>query len=327
MENPIPSYLEDVIAAEKTFETQLQGFASEANDAEINAMFLQHAGETRAQYEALTARLNAIGGNPSTLKGWLAHFFGSSPKIAQIGHETGERTTQNLIMAFSVETAEVAMYEALRVTAEEMHDPETAELATAIQAQEAETGQKVWGFNGPAVVKALETTERAEGRSGRDILTRYVQDTEAAERNFEDALATFSKSGGQQDVQDLMAMMSRKAKTQHERLEARLKALGGERSAGKSFLAHILAFTPVTAQLGHHAAEKSTQHLIITCAAAGAETAMYEALASVAESLQDSETATLARQLQAEEKEDYRLASGLLPSSARRALATLLTKQ
>lgn len=325
MENPIPSYLEDVIAAEKTFETQLQGFASEADEAEIRAMFLQHADETRAQYEALTARLNALGGDPSRFKGWLAQFFGSSPKIAQLGHEGSERTTQNLIMAFSVETAEVAMYEALRVVAEEARDPETAELAIAIQAQEAETGEKVWRFIGPSAVNALDRI--TDETSDSQILMRYLQDVEAAERNFEDALATFSNSGDQQDVQDLMAMMSTKAKTQHERLEARLTALGGNRSAGKSFLAHLLAFTPVTAQFGHEAAEKSTQHLIITCAAAGAETAMYEALASVAESLQDAETAALARQLQAEEKEDYLLASESILSSARRAFGVLAAKQ
>src|SRR4051812_27321169 len=103
MENLIARYLEDAIAAEKAFETQLKGFAAEADDSQVNAAFQQHAGETRDQYVALTARLEALGGSTSTLKSWMAHLFGTSPKLAQAGHDKHERTTQNLIMAYSVE--------------------------------------------------------------------------------------------------------------------------------------------------------------------------------------------------------------------------------
>ncbi len=60
----IRRYLEDAIAAEKTFETQLENFAREGDDEEVKAMFAVHAAETRRQYELLTARLEAIGGSP-----------------------------------------------------------------------------------------------------------------------------------------------------------------------------------------------------------------------------------------------------------------------
>jgi ferritin-like metal-binding protein YciE len=152
-----------------------------------------------------------------------------------------------------------------------------------------------------------------------EIVIRYLQDAEAAERTFEDALAAFSKSGEQGPVQSLMSWMSEKAKSQHERLEARLAAYGAERSAMKSWLAHAIAFTPTSAQLGHTPDEKSTQHLMITYAAAAAEMAMYESLASVSEALGDLETAHLARQLQQEEQEDHVMAWQQLGPSAREA--------
>lgn len=151
---------------------------------------------------------------------------------------------------------------------------------------------------------------------GHETIVRYLQDTEAAERNFEDALAAFSKMGEQSAVQKAFANMSRVARTQHERLHARLKALGADASSAKSLLAHALAFAPTVLQLGQSAREKNTQHLIIVVAAAAAETAMYEALATAAKAAGDPETENLARELQTEEREDYRTATGLLRQSA-----------
>src|SRR3954447_20564308 len=140
----IKRYLEDAIAAEKSFETQLQGFAKEGDDTVVQSLFNQHAVETRRQYERLTARLEALGGSTSGAKSLLAHIFGLSPKTAQIGHEKEERTTQNLMMAYAVENSEMAMYESLATVAEAAGDTETAALARQIQAQEKATAEKIW---------------------------------------------------------------------------------------------------------------------------------------------------------------------------------------
>ncbi len=107
-------------------------------------MYLQHADETRVQYERLTARLTDLGGSPSTMKSFLAHFFGMAPKSAQMGHEAEEKTTQDLMIAYSVENAEVAMYESLITVAEAAGDHATASLAREIQQQEQATAEKIW---------------------------------------------------------------------------------------------------------------------------------------------------------------------------------------
>ena len=327
MDNPIQKYLEDAIAAEKSFETQLRGFAEEALYDEAKKAFSIHADETKLQYELLTSRLNALGGSPSTLKSAMAHLFNMAPKAAQLGHPDEERTTQDLMMAYSVENAEVAMYESLIIAAQAVGDSETASIAKRIQDQEKATAEKVWKLIGPSASQAYRKVSSSDGQDGQNTIVRYLQDAEAAERNFEDALASFSKTGDQPGVQSLLNMMSAKAKTQHERLETRLRSLGGSPSTGKSVLAHMLAFTPVSAQLGHSAAEKNTQHLMITYAAASAEMAMYESLASSAETAGDQETARLARELQSEEKDDHMQVWAHLGTTARNATAEVLAKQ
>ena len=152
--------------------------------------------------------------------------------------------------------------------------------------------------------------------TGQETIVRYLQDAEAAERNFEDALASISKMGEQEGVKLALARMSDIAKTQHERLEARLRALGAGRSTSKSALAHALGMAPTLVQTTQAAGEKNTQHLMITIAAAAAESAMYEALATAASAAGDQETVRLARELQREEHDDYRTAANLLRQSA-----------
>jgi ferritin-like metal-binding protein YciE len=324
MENPIQRYLTDAIAAEKSFEKQLKGFAEEATNPNAKAAFSTHAEETRQQYEDLTARLTALGGEPSTLRSAMAYLFNMASKAARIGHADEERTTQDLIMAYSVENAEVAMYESMVIAAEAVGDSVTVSLAKRIRSEEKEMAGKVWNLIAPTATGAYRKVTSSGGKSSKEVIVHYLEDAEAAERNFEDALASFSKTGEQPEVQSLLSSLSSKAKTQHDRLEARLRALGGSPSTARSILDHMLAFTPVSAQLGHAASEKNTQHLMITFAAASAEMAMYEALAAAAEAAGDQQTLQLARQLQAEEKEDHSLAWGQLGRSAHKVTSQVM---
>jgi ferritin-like metal-binding protein YciE len=151
-------YLEDTIAAEKSFETQLLGFSKEARNSTDQQLFQQHAQETKEQYLQLSSRLEQLGGSVSTLKSMLAHVFNFAPKLAQLGHDEYERQTQNLMMAFAVENAEVAMYESLAEVCRIAGDAETEALALSIQEQERATADKVWKQIAPAVRRAMATS-------------------------------------------------------------------------------------------------------------------------------------------------------------------------
>lgn len=142
----IQTYLADAIAAESSFEAQLRDFADDGDDDEVKAVFAAHAVETRTQRERLTARLSELGASPSAGKNMLARIFALAPRTAQIGHIQEERTVQNIIVAYTIESSEQAMYHALISVAEAAGDLRTAALARDIQAEETTTAEKLWHF-------------------------------------------------------------------------------------------------------------------------------------------------------------------------------------
>jgi ferritin-like metal-binding protein YciE len=162
--------------------------------------------------------------------------------------------------------------------------------------------------------------------TSQELIANYIEDAEAAENNFTHSLLAFGQSGDQNQVKSFFEWSAARAKTQRERLEVRLRELGGAPSTAKSIIAHLLAFSPTLAQFGHEPAEKNTQHLIMSVGAAAAEMAMYEALATVAATAGDTKTEKLARELQAEERDDYEKAWKLLPGSAENAFHKVVTK-
>lgn len=161
-------YLEDAIAAEHNFEDMLRANAKEAGGfPAVEALFEQHADETKLQYQRLEARLEALGGKPSGLKSFLAHMFGMAPKTAQLGHDAAERTAQDLMMAFAVENSEIAMYEEMICACEEAGDEVTAQLARDIQAQERQAADLVWAQIDPvarSTWRKITTTDREPPR-------------------------------------------------------------------------------------------------------------------------------------------------------------------
>lgn len=140
----IITYLQDVIASEKTFETQLRSLAKEATTPDLEILYSSHADETKLQFERLETRLKEIGGSPSITKSILAHLFALAPKTAQITQESADKDTQNLIISFAVENSEIAMYEALIAAAKAAGDQRTANLALEIQKEERVAAEKIW---------------------------------------------------------------------------------------------------------------------------------------------------------------------------------------
>lgn len=125
-------YLQDSVAAAKGFETELQSFGRDDDDAEAQTLFLRHSELTRHQQETLTTRLRELGGEPSAAKGFLAHLFTMSPRTVQLTHKAEERIAQNLMMAFTIGKSGQAMCEALAIVARIAGDRETERLAREI---------------------------------------------------------------------------------------------------------------------------------------------------------------------------------------------------
>lgn len=154
-------YLEDAIAAEKNFETQLRAMAKQGDQVAPQQVFEEHANVTRSQHQRLEARLHELGGSSSTLKTLAAHFFNFAPKTAQIGHDEAEVSTQNLLIGYAVESSEIAMYEAMAVTARAAGDLQTEKLAREIQEEERDAAKKVWNLIDGSAQQAFQKVARA----------------------------------------------------------------------------------------------------------------------------------------------------------------------
>ncbi len=148
-------YLEDAIAAEQGFEAQLQSFARREKDLAARNLFLTHAAETRDQFQRLGGRLRELGGSPSAIKSVIAQVFAAAPRVAQIGSDPAEVLTQNLMVAYSVENAEIGIYDALAEACRLAGDDETEKLALSIQQQEQDMAGKIWTQLDPAARRSL----------------------------------------------------------------------------------------------------------------------------------------------------------------------------
>lgn len=139
-------YLDYAIAAERSCETQLRSFAQQGDDDEVQAAFLTHADQTRTQHERLARRLEQLGGTASTVKTIFVDLYERAPKLSQAGHIAEERVVQDLIAAFTIETGESAMYEALATAALAAGDSQTERLARELQSEARQSAGVIFRF-------------------------------------------------------------------------------------------------------------------------------------------------------------------------------------
>jgi ferritin-like metal-binding protein YciE len=142
----IKRYLQDIIASEKAFESQLRSMSEDSDNRPVAELFSAHADETKRQCNRLISRLQELGGNPSTAKSFIAHVFNAVPRAGQIGQRDEDRCTQNLIVAYAIEQSEVATYEALKVAAQTVGDTATGQIAEEIQQEERMAAQRIWNL-------------------------------------------------------------------------------------------------------------------------------------------------------------------------------------
>ncbi|MGI8769930.1 MAG: DUF892 family protein [Acidobacteriaceae bacterium] len=161
----VREYLIDAIAAENNSESQLAAMSKMGDHAPTQKAFSEHAAETRQQARRLTERLESIGGSPSTFKSFVAHLLNFAPKLAQFGHDTSEHNTQNLIIAYTLEHGEVAMYEALATAAKVAGDLQTEQLAREIQQEEKHAAERFWNMIAPVAREGMLRISDARERN------------------------------------------------------------------------------------------------------------------------------------------------------------------
>jgi ferritin-like metal-binding protein YciE len=147
-------YLADAHAIEQQAITMLEKAPQLAGDSPLNHLYEEHLVETREHAELIKERLDALGGDPSSIKdaamrmgalNW-GGFFGGHPDTA------GKLAA----FTYAFEFLEIGGYEQLKRVARRAADEATATMAESILEQERTAARRIEGMFDAAVTAALE---------------------------------------------------------------------------------------------------------------------------------------------------------------------------
>lgn len=133
-------------------------------------------------------------------------------------------------------------------------------------------------------------------------LLRYLSDAHAAEEGGLSSLHDIAAEANDPDVRAAAAEHGTVTRSQADRLEARIHALGGGKVAGKSLVNTIIGKGSDLLNIFHDQEDKQTQDLIKAYALENFEVGMYTSLRAYANAIGDAETAYLAETLMHEEQ-------------------------
>jgi ferritin-like metal-binding protein YciE len=164
MKEQLRAYLADAHAIEKQSIQLLEGRpTSDGTLAQgLEQAYEHHLVETREHAELVEERLDALGGDPSTIKD-AAMRLGA---LTWSGFFAGHPDTSGKLAAFAYafEHLEIAGYEQLRRVAERAGDAETAATARAISAQERAAAKQLESLFDEAVAASLQEVGVAGAR-------------------------------------------------------------------------------------------------------------------------------------------------------------------
>jgi UDP-glucose 4-epimerase len=223
----IVKYLADVHSIELQALAQLRAAPKIAGDERLGQAFEQHLVETEDQERRVRERLEALGGEPSTLKdaagasgGWgMVAFAATQPD-----------TPGKLAMhAYSYEHMEFAAYELLKRLAERADDEETARMAADIAAQEGRMAERLEQSFDAAVDASLASVAADQLDS---TLLAYLRDVHALEGQAVKLL----EAGAERVDDEYLELAFRDHLAETERHLARVEGLLEERGAGPSLV-------------------------------------------------------------------------------------------
>jgi ferritin-like metal-binding protein YciE len=154
LEEQLRKYLADVHAIEAQSESLLERGRKLAGNETLARIYAEHLDETRDHSEAIAARLDALGGDPSSLKdaalrlgalNWGAFFQAHPDTPAKLAG-----------FARAFEYLEIGGYEQLKRVAERAGDDETAALVGQILEDERTASDRIAGAFDEAVDASLQ---------------------------------------------------------------------------------------------------------------------------------------------------------------------------
>jgi UDP-glucose 4-epimerase len=288
-------YLADVHSIELQALAQLRAAPQIAGDERLCQAFEQHLIETEVQERRVRERLEALGGEPSTLKdaagatgGWgMVAFAASQPD-----------TPGKLAMhAFSYEHMELAAYELMKRLAERAGDEETARMAADIAAEEERMAERLELSFDTVVEVSLAVVDSDQLDSA---LLAYLRDVHALEGQGEELL----EAGAKRVEDEQLEAAFRDHLDETSRHRERIASLLDERGARPSMVKDaILKAGGLNLSAFFGAQPDSTTKLAgFAFAFEHLEIAAYELLRRVAARVGDEGVVATAEEILAEER-------------------------
>jgi UDP-glucose 4-epimerase len=295
-EEKLIKHLTDAHSIEEQALIQMRAAPDIAGEEALARIFAVHLAETEEQEKRVRERLEARGAGPSTLK----DAAGKAGGIGMVFFAAGQPDTPGKLTAhaFSYEHLELAAYELLRRTAEQVGDEETARMAAEIATEEQRMADRLEAAFDLAAETSLRDAGDPEALDRQ--LDRYLADAHAIEQQALQLLEAAPKLVEDESLRRLFE--DHHAETErHERLvREQMQRRGREpsklkdaalRIGGQGVGAFFAGQPDTEAKLTGFAF--AFEHL---------EIAGYELLRRVAERAGDTAAAAAARQILAEER-------------------------
>lgn len=288
-------YLADLHSIELQALAQLRAAPKIAGDERLCRAFEQHLPETENQERRVRERLEALGGEPSTLKdaagragGWgMVAFAASQPD-----------TPGKLAMhAYSYEHMELAAYELLNRLAKRSEEEETARMAAAIAVEERQMAERLEQSFDTAVEVSLSAVDPDQLDSA---LLAYLRDAHALEGQAEKLLQASAERVEDEHLEAAFRDHLEETERHRERIEDLLAQRGARPSLVKDAMLkagglNLSAFFGVQP-------DSTTKLAGFAFAFEHLEIAAYELLQRVAARVGDEEVVAATEEILAEER-------------------------
>ncbi len=160
-------YLQDSHAAESG---TAEIFEGHSRDNHLDANLRQQAGQflatTREQQRLIEGRIHALGGDTSNTKGFVNNLLSKASDLLNIGHDSADKLTQDLIKTFAAENLHIGAYESLRAYATTIGDAETAQLAVQLRKMDEGIAQEIFRAIGQSAPEAADKATDTAGGQG-----------------------------------------------------------------------------------------------------------------------------------------------------------------
>ena len=140
------------------------------------------------------------------------------------------------------------------------------------------------------------------GNDLHDRINRYIDDASALEAAAVTGLRDFASAATEPTDAALFQEFLDQAESHKAKLEARLTALGGSSNKIKDAMNKLGVAASELLHIGKDAGDKATRNLIEAYSIMSVAAASYESLIAAASEVGDTETAALAKSLQADKQ-------------------------